>query len=148
MDNTIKPDELVNDIKKRITQEYAPLVPEAYRERVQLVCYILELNDQFAWLDQPAQYQVTRECARIMYEFMSQFCTVGVGEINKVIGKANVQNQAKVWTRFRAATRDKPHMKGVVGGILLDGRRNSRHLCNDVRRHQSNRSWGTPPQTV
>ncbi|KAM0344223.1 hypothetical protein ACHAPU_007749 [Fusarium lateritium] len=59
MDRTIQLEELANDIKYHITKEYAPLVSEEFRDKILLACYELKLDDQIAWLQQPAKDQVT-----------------------------------------------------------------------------------------
>ncbi|KAI6759217.1 hypothetical protein HG530_009897 [Fusarium avenaceum] len=48
-----------------------------------------------------------RECARIMYDLMSQFRTVDLGKIDRAIQETNTSNQGKVWSWFHGATRDK-----------------------------------------
>lgn len=48
-----------------------------------------------------------RECARIMYDLMSQFRTVDLGKIDRVIQETNTSNQGKVWSWFHGATRNK-----------------------------------------
>jgi hypothetical protein len=48
-----------------------------------------------------------RECARIMYDLMSQFRTVDLGKIDQVIRETNASNQGKIWCWFHGITRTK-----------------------------------------
>jgi hypothetical protein len=42
-----------------------------------------------------------------MYDLMSQFRTVDLGKIDRVIKETNTSNQGKVWSWFHGVTRDK-----------------------------------------